>query len=472
VAKGITLAGSNPRGLPGPAGERVNIHPAPALWERYSTPLMRDAAVTIYGTWLMRRRRSGSYSQYLARHRSWRKCARSEVEAWQKTQLAYLLENSRRSKYYASVLPESTSTLDAVPILEKEALQTRINDIVIPGPRLTPCFTGGTTGRGIVVYNNRDRERNRIALTDSFWEMHGFTLGRERAGWFSGRRLISERDERRNVYWRTNWLGKIRYYSTFHMSQANLAMYVANLNSFRPAVLCGFPSAIAELADYILASATRLHFRARTVFVTSETISQAQREKIARAFGCVVRTYYASSEGAPAILECPMGRLHMDLATGIFEVVGEDGRPGRDGEVLVTSFLVWDTPLIRYRIGDRISLSDEQECPCGWDTPIVSEIQGRTADHIVVPGRGPIFASQIGDCVKDVTSIRRFQVYMLNDAVHVDLCADIDRFERSDKEKFLHKLQERVGDVEIFLHYREELPRTASGKHSVVRGNG
>ena len=168
-------------------------------------------------------------------------------------------------------------------------------------------------------------------------------------------------------------------------------------------------------------------------------------------------------------MECTAGNLHLDLSTGVIEIVDENGRAADEGEMLVTPFFATGTPIIRYRIGDRIKMSDQHPCSCGWNTPIVDAIHGRTADYIEVPGRGKIFCSQIGDCVKGVSTVLKFQVEMSNSALQVYLVADPQAFEAKDKNTFLHKVHERMGEVPVVFHYVEDIPRTRSGKHTVVK---
>ena len=36
---------------------------------------------------------------------------------------------------------------------------------------------------------------------------------------------------------------------------------------------------------------------------------------------------YASSEGAPFIIECKEGNLHLELQSGVFEVLDENDKP-------------------------------------------------------------------------------------------------------------------------------------------------
>lgn len=434
---------------------------------------MRDLAVTAGSTSLQRERRRGVYREKLAEHRRYRTLSRPELFAVQARRLSSVIDRAASlSPYYRSRYEGlDLSVLGNLPVLEKEDLQGRIAEIVIGDrEKLHEMFTGGTTGRGIVVYNSISNMQERFALMDLFWEMYGFEIGRQRTAWFSGRTLLEDGDIARHRFWRNNWLYKIRYYSTFHLSQENLPHYVADLNRFRPEYFSGFPSAISEVARSIEASGTPLTFRPKAIFVTSETLLDEQRRLFDRVFGCPVANQYASSEGAPFIFECPRGSLHIDVTTGVFEVVDDQGRPAGEGEILVTSFINLETPIIRYRIGDRLRLAPAAaKCACGWDTPLAEAILGRSTDFIDVPGRGRIFNSQIGDCVKDVTTVISFQVEIVDGRLEIDLLADPEAFERRDKATFLKKVHERVGDIPVDLRFVTSIPRAPSGKQTLVR---
>src|SRR5690606_19593805 len=142
---------------------------------------------------------------------------------------------------------------------------------------------------------------------------------------------------------------------------------------------------------------------------TAETLLERDVNAIRKFFSCNVRDQYASSEGAPFITQCSEGNLHYEMLTGIIEVVDDNLQPSNEGEILVTSFTTKGTPLIRYRIGDRIKLaSNDLICPCGQHTPIVEKIHGRPNDYILSPDHGQVNLGNISNCTKGVKGIMQF----------------------------------------------------------------
>lgn len=441
-------------------------------WLMDSAPAsVKDVVVTVSGSMLFRRRRGTAFRESLSRWNAAKELPKKDLLELQTDRTHEIIARaSTRSPYYAAKYAEvSSRELADLPILEKEELRARIDDIVIrEGGRLRQYYTGGTTGKSLVVFSAADSDGERFARQEAMWAMHGYKLGRDRIAWFSGRHLVGANDVAVHRFWRNNFLERIRYYSTFHMAPSTLPYYVEDLVAFRPRFLNGFPSAIAELASFIEVAGMPRPFDLQAIFTTSETLTGSQRDVMERVFNCPVRNQYASSEGAPFIMECRQGRLHIDVTSGVFEVIGADDQPATDGEVLVTSFYMKQTPLIRYRIGDRIALSQEDGCPCGWDTPLAASIEGRESDFLDIPGRGKIFAAQIGDCVKHLHWVIAFRCRVEEGRLHIEMVADRDRFEKEDRSTFLRNIQERMGDIPVDLEYLDELPRLPSGKRSVI----
>ncbi len=137
--------------------------------------------------------------------------------------------------------------------------------------------------------------------------------------------------------------------------------------------MIGFPSTMLEIARYGLKH--KIDFTAnsiKAVFPTAETISREMREEIESFFKTRMYNQYASSEGAPFIFECSRGNLHLELQSGVFEVLDDNNRPADSGKLVVTAFTTNGTPLIRYDIGDSIILEkDFIHCDCGNHNPMI-----------------------------------------------------------------------------------------------------
>jgi phenylacetate-CoA ligase len=395
------------------------------------------------------------------------------LKAYQIERLAEFLSFCRNnSAFYSARIPVQVEKgLDFLKRLDKlsktELIHSREEISTITVLNGVASYTGGTTGASLKVVYRRDDLQERFAYLDEFRALHGYELGL-RVAWFSGKELINARDIGKNVFYKTDFINKIRFYSTFHITEKTAVYYAKTLSEFNCKYIVGFPSSISRICKYCEALGISFDGRIDVFFPTAETVTQEHRDVISRFFGCKVVDQYASSEGAPFIFECSEGKLHADITTGVFEVVDDDGVNADEGEVLVTSFQTRGTPLVRYKIGDSIKLG-KGSCVCGWGLPIVDSIKGRVDDYIDTPVNGQINLGNISNATKNVLGIISFQLIQ-----HTKTCITVKivagySFDQKEKQKFGDALNSRFGnEVQLNLVVVENIALPESGKFQMI----
>lgn len=83
--------------------------------------------------------------------------------------------------------------------------------------------------------------------------------------------------------------------------------------------------------------------------------------------------------------------------------------PGERGEVVATSLFRFSTPMIRYRIGDICTLSDDK-CACGREMPLIKNIEGRLVDFIELPVGEQIPPYTVMSLFQNIPGIGRYQI--------------------------------------------------------------
>ena len=433
---------------------------------------LQEIMITGYGIKSYMGRYKGNYKTSKKKYVNKEYSSYEQEKKFQVAELKKLLQHAKtNSKYYREVLVgidineiRSVEDIKKLPILEKEVLRERADNIITS--KEVKNNTGGTTGKPLTTYFTKYDNRERIAYWDAFKEKHGIKLGM-RAARFSGKNLIPRKDEKINKYWRTNWIINQRLYSTFHMQEGNLKYYVEDLNKFKPEVIDGFMSSIYEIAKYIEENNINLLFKPKVVFPTSEAVLPHHRELVERIFKCKVRNQYASSEGAPFITECTEGKLHYNMDTGIIEMFNEEG------EILVTAFNTYGTPLIRYRIGDKIEFSEEK-CSCGSVHPVVKAIHGRSNDYLFSKERGNINSGNMSNVIKYIPhSIKNTQFVQDKESeIVINIVIDKTKYKDSHKKKLLEEMKNRFGkEMNFIINKVDEIPREISGKFRFIKNN-
>ncbi len=194
----------------------------------------------------------------------------------------------------------------------------------------------------------------------------------------------------------------------------SLPELVQALNAFRPIVLVGYPSVMQVLAQEQLAG--RLHITPILVSTGGEYLSTKTRSHIAEAFGCLVRDNYGASEFMHIAFECTYERLHLNTDWVILEPVDKEYRPVPAGQVshttLLTNLANFVQPLIRYDLGDRITMIPDP-CPCGSPLPTM-RVEGRrdeilhltNAEGILIP----LLPMALSTVVEETPGVRTFQL--------------------------------------------------------------
>ncbi|MCO4322419.1 hypothetical protein [Aliidiomarina quisquiliarum] len=135
----------------------------------------------------------------------------------------------------------------------------------------------------------------------------------------------------------------------------------------------GYSSMIYEVAKKLTADGTMLK-NLKLVKGTSEKIYDHYQDAATKAFGQKIVSEYGSAEAGIIAFECPHGSMHINEENCIVEVV--------ESKIVVTNLASFSFPIIRYELGDYISLSDTK-CKCGRSHKIINEVLGRVGKSIV-----------------------------------------------------------------------------------------
>ena len=226
----------------------------------------------------------------------------------------------------------------------------------------------------------------------------------------------------------------------------------------------GYTSSLHALALGALASGRRPSLE--VILTNAEPLLSHQRETIREAFGCPVRETYGMSEAVAAASECALGSLHLWPEVGALEVPdGSAASPA--GELIATGLLNADQPLIRYRVGDRVDLSDgAARCGCGRGLPTMRGIEGRADDVLFTPDGRRV--GRLDPVFKSALPIREAQIIQETLRRVRIRYVPTPSFSPEDGRSLVQRLRDRMGDVEVVLEAVDRIPRSANGKFRPV----
>jgi len=439
----------------------------------YNSPIFMQNIMTTMRGYQYKRQRNGKYYQdFMDFYDEFDYSDKQQIQAYQEKELQRLVQFAvTHSPFYQKFYQDlnlgeikTVKDLQQLPILEKEMVQNNLEDMyTVSKKEAVVSQTSGTTGKSLEFFHTYEGIQRRNAILDDFKRSHGFINGEMKKASFNASEIISEK-QKTNIFWRDNRAMKQRLYSSYHTKGENIKYYIENLNEYKPVALDGYPSTLYEIAHYINKNNIILDFQPLAIFPTAETLLPYYREAIEQAFNCQVYDQYASSEGSPFVVECAEGNLHYHMLSGVIE-------QDEDNEMFITTFMNEGTPLIRYRIGDKIEFDERnKQCACGSAFPLVKALQGRTDDYIQTRSRGKvtaIFLSLLSEGFKNSIVAMQFVQERLNHVI-VNVVVDNDYDQKVDhiiEEKILYALGD---DMEIELRKLPEIKKDKSGKFKFV----
>jgi phenylacetate-CoA ligase len=362
--------------------------------------------------------------------------------------------------------------LARLPIIDKEAVRREPRRFCstqrLAAAGVIELHTSGTTGNALTIFCDAESRQRHYAFWSRLRRWNGLQLHERRATMFG--RIICSPERTNPPFWRYDGVGKNLLMSSYHLAPDFLQHYAHALQRYRPAEILGYASSVFLLARY-LCEHTEYQVRPRVVFTTADTLLPQYRPIIEEAFqcplidqyGCAEMAVFASQEGPDSYLVHP--------EHGLLEVVDEKNEPvgpGETGEAICTGFVNDVMPLLRYRLGDVITVADDP----GDCRPTVARfraIEGRVDDILVSPEGRPL--GRLSPIWKVVPGIHETQVVQNSrDSLDVHLVID-DEFSRDQSREsiLLSEIRKRTGsNMEIRVHYVESIPKNKNGKFRTV----
>jgi len=181
------------------------------------------------------------------------------------------------------------------------------------------------------------------------------------------------------------------------------------LAKFRPDILLIYPSNLSGLVTIWEREGFDQpgirHFK-----TIGETVSPDLRQRLQALNGGDIEDSYSSQEVGSIAIQCREGQYHVMSESIIVEVLDEQDHQcpeGAVGRVVVTDFLNYATPMIRYSIGDYAEVGGS--CNCGRQSPTLRRILGRQRNLLVMPdgtSHWPLVGFRL---FNEVADVRQYQ---------------------------------------------------------------
>jgi len=374
--------------------------------------------------------------------------------------------------------PDAIASLDDLkrfPLLEKPTLRSRREEMVWrdEGPRLSLVRTSGSTNEALQFYTNSNREAEINAARIRGHRWVGINKG-DKEVYFWGSPV--ELDTQTRLKHLRDRLVNEPLTNGFELTPDRVAKAVADWRRWRPKCIFGYPNSFVLLVR--MAEKQNLDLRElrgrglQLICTTSEMLGEVNRRIIGEAFGVPVYDSYGLREAGLVGHDCDRFTMHTNDEHLILETIDPQtlAPTADEGELVVTSLISRAMPVIRYRTGDIVTLSEEP-CACGRSLGRIAISGGRIADFIVTSRGTWIVGYAFIYICRSVPGIVKFQVVQETMGEIRVLLATDDNFPADGVERVTQKVRARLAsDDAIHVDLIDDIRPAPSGKYRPVVG--
>jgi phenylacetate-CoA ligase len=418
---------------------------------------------------LHRRRHPQRYA-HLERLLAAQTLSREALLARQRQELADITAfAAAHTRYYGETLAPVLGDVpfDALPILGKDDVIRHLDDLLADTADRSAAkigHTGGSTGKPLAFwYDEAKHELMRAGM------MRSYML----SGWRVGQKIVNLWGARQDVAAGGVFASQLADFaaaehtiSAFEYSEAKLVEWARFIQSYRPVLLQGYASVLADLARVVIEQRLAMPASLVGVYSTAEVLDDSQRALMQQAFGCKVYNQYGSREIPNIACECREGSMH--VFTDMVHL--ESLRTGDENRLLVTSLTNRLMPMIRYDIGDAGRLIDGS-CACGLPFPLMEMDMCRQNDQIRTRSGKTVHPAYFNRLLYGQTQLREYQWVQRDfERIVLNVVAPHplgDEFRATLQTSIRRDVDPRLA---LEVNYLSEIPRTVSGKHRYVIG--
>lgn len=291
--------------------------------------------------------------------------------------------------------PDDFKSLDFIsklPVINKEVVIENTPDMCtmsVSESNVDFVSTGGVSGIPLHFYLNSNRSPVEYAYLTMSWERAGYKLGVPMAV-LRGQVVQADRN---GLFHEYDPIFRHHYYSSFQMSDENIARYIKHIATIGQSFMHVYPSTVTALARFIVRNVTAVPKNIQGIISESEIVYSDQRQMVEEIFGCRLFSCYGHSEKLVLATGCEKSDdYHIWPTYGYFELLDEDGNPvntpGQRGEIVGTGFINTVMPFIRYRTGDWATYVADRCETCGREHTIIRDIRGHRIQEVLIASDG------------------------------------------------------------------------------------
>jgi phenylacetate-CoA ligase len=364
--------------------------------------------------------------QYLPSH---------ELEALRQEEIKRIFNLAKaNTEFYSNAI-----SYEDLEVLTKDTIRNNFNSLISKDykGKFYTKGTGGSTGIPLVYLTTAYVRSHLWAGIFLSWEAAGYSLG-DKVAFIAGTSLTKS-SLRHHAFYR---LMNIDIYSAFTLDDQNILKYINRLKHSKARMIYGYSSALNVMATYMNKFGDFDFPFLKSIVSTAEILTDAMRENISRAFKVKVFNQYGCNEAGVSAFECSHNKMHLISPRSFFEI-------DKDDNLISTDLANEGFFMLKYHTGDRIKISEIQECLCKRTFPIISDIVGRSFDIVRDTNNNVLHSSFFSILFRSDNSIRQFQIQFDKKDISIYLNVDALNKEQDRYQQYIDVIKQHLQ----FEHY-------------------
>ena len=442
---------------------------------------LQNVAISIFGYLWQKRRFGGVFQEELIEFKKRDNFTREQWNDYTVQELRkiilYAFENV---PFYKNLYQQNGFTLErlqnltlnelkSLPFLEKEAVRKfGETDLMATHFDKEGEYFGssGSTGTPSKIYFSKTTHQKWSAAFEVRIRHWAGVNNKTARGMIGGRRVLPNANDG-PPYYRYNLVEKQVYFSAYHIAQSTAQNYVDGMKKYGIEYMNGYAVSNYLLALFIKKNNIQAP-KLKAVITSSEKLTPEMRTVFQEVYQCKTYDSWSGVEACALVSECEHGSLHVSEDVGILEIIDDNGNEvseGETGEVVCTGFLNYDQPLLRYRIGDRMT-KGKGSCACGRNMPMIKDIDGRMED--VIKGADGRQMVRFHGLFIGISSIERAQVIQ-HTIHHIEIKIQNEiALTTPEIELIKTRLESQLGTMKVDVNQHQKIEQTANGKFKAV----
>jgi phenylacetate-CoA ligase len=382
------------------------------------------------------------------------------LEGYLRDILTYATENVEFYKQF-----KTFNSLRSFPVINKNIIRDNYEAFQSPEflkAAVEKMHTSGSTGTPFVVRHDMNKRARVYAEMMYFWGKAGYQIGM-RYVFF---RVWTPLNRKSKL---TTWARNLVMVDIRNLDERRIRHLLRSDRRIK--MLIGYVPTLDSLGIYLKTCGDIPEmYNLRTIIGFGEAFPEKIQRRLKKVFGCNVISLYSNQENGMLAVECVDNKeFHVNRASYYIELLKIDSdepvsveEPGR---IVVTDLFNHAMPLIRYDTGDIGTWKKETEC--GWQSQLLSSIQGSMVDPLFDTKGKIISSDEISVNLWLYDKVLQFQFVQEGAKLYVlKLNGAKGNY---DDALFVKLVKDVVGeDAEVVIEHVDGIPVLESGKRKIV----